>query len=425
MRSVVAHEHAQAKAQLRDKRRRAREAHRRLYPPWPSFEQWLLEQDAPDLAHRWRYQAQPIAVLEGEGESRAVTRDIHGYEAQVDGERVLYRRSGAPRARIAFADVGRRVSIYDWRSEESTLAALQLSAQKWGEFVVTGSDEFKERCVRLAARHGFRITNPELQHRIATERARLRPEQEAAEPAGAAQTKSADETQVRPLLDVPVGWDELPIAAAVRETGIEWLSGRLRPINVMGTEPLSGEDTVEFWLLTIANRLSSKESADEDAIKDHVSPLRSPLAARLAAQFMLNVVTDIGRRHYRERFGQPPRIPLSSTNSERQRAERNERCRQALVAWEAAVPATLERVWRLIGPLETRFRSELQRSQRLEDERPPTGDEFRAAQLAATRDEQVILDVARASGPDAERRTSQPPAPQRPRRCDDGGGHDW
>ena len=200
MRSVVAHKHTEEKAELRERRRRARAEHRRRYPPWPSFEQWLLEQDAPDLAHRWRYQAQPTAFLEGEGESRAVARDIRGYEAQVDGARVLYRRRGAPRSRVAFADVGRRINVYDWRSEESTLAALQLSAEKWGRFFVTGNDEYKAMCVRLAARHGFRITNPELQEQIAEERARLRAKHEAAERAQAEQLAATRDEQV--ILDV-------------------------------------------------------------------------------------------------------------------------------------------------------------------------------------------------------------------------------
>ena len=203
LRSVLAHEHAKEKAALRERRRRAREEHRRRYPPWPSVEQWLLEHDAPELADRWRYRAQPIGVLEGEGESRAVARDIRGYEAQVDGERVLYRRRDAPRSRVAFADVGRRINIYDWRSEESTLAALQLAAEKWGRFVVTGNDEFKAMCVRLAARHEFRITNPELQERIADERARVQAEQETAERAQAERLAATREEQViHEILDV-------------------------------------------------------------------------------------------------------------------------------------------------------------------------------------------------------------------------------
>ena len=138
------------------------------------------------------------AFLEGEGESRAVARKIRGYEAQFADDRVLYRRTGAPR--IVFADVGRRVNIYDWRSEESTLAALQLAEQKWDEFVITGNDEFKAMCVRLAARHGFRITNPELQEQIAGERTRLLAEPEAAERAQAEQLAATHDEQV--ILDV-------------------------------------------------------------------------------------------------------------------------------------------------------------------------------------------------------------------------------
>ena len=66
--------------------------------------------------------------------------------------------------------------MLDWRSEASTLAALQLSESQWGEFVVTGDDEFKEMCVRLAAEYGIRITNPELHNRIGEQRTRLQPE---------------------------------------------------------------------------------------------------------------------------------------------------------------------------------------------------------------------------------------------------------
>ena len=172
MRSVLAHEHAMERAELREKRRRRREALRRRYPPWPSYEEWLRAEGLPEWAERWRYQRPP--TFEGRGGSPAVPRDIRGYEARVDGERVLYRRRGAPSGTPdAFRDVGPRIDVLDWQSEESTLAALELSAAKWGEFVVTGNEEFKSRCARLAAEHGFQITNPELQESIERERARL------------------------------------------------------------------------------------------------------------------------------------------------------------------------------------------------------------------------------------------------------------
>ena len=205
MRSVLATEQAAEKAALRERRRKAREEHRRRYPPWPSFEQWLMDQHAPELAHRWRHRDRPVPSLQGEGESRAVARDIEGYESQVDGDRVLYRRSGAPRSRIAFTDIGPRVDIHDWRSEQSTLAALRLSAQKWETFVVTGNDEFKAMCVRLAARYGFRIINPELQEQIAAERTRVQAEQEAAERSQAGQPAATREEQV--IVDVPRAGD--------------------------------------------------------------------------------------------------------------------------------------------------------------------------------------------------------------------------
>ena len=67
------------------------------------------------------------------------------------------------------------IRIRDLR-RDSVLAALQLSAQKWGTIQVFGSDEYKRLCVGLAAQHGFRIVNPELQAGIAAAREeRLRP----------------------------------------------------------------------------------------------------------------------------------------------------------------------------------------------------------------------------------------------------------
>ena len=100
--------------------------------------------------------------------------DIRGYEAKVDGERVLYRSWCAPPGSpAAFRDVGKRIDVLDWQSVESTLAAVELSAVKWGEFVVAGSEKFKARCARHAAEHGFQITNPELKETIERERTRL------------------------------------------------------------------------------------------------------------------------------------------------------------------------------------------------------------------------------------------------------------
>ena len=201
MRSVLAREHAMEKAALREKRRKRREALRRRYPPWPSYEEWLRAEGLPEWAQRWRYQRAP--AFEGGAQSPAVPRDIRGYEARVDGERVLYRRRGAPPgAPAAFRDVGPRIDVLDWRSDESTLAALELAAAKWGAFRIRGNEEFKLRCARLAAEHGFQITNPELQETIERERARLG----ALTKAGVEPEPSPDDAPVPapPILDAEV-----------------------------------------------------------------------------------------------------------------------------------------------------------------------------------------------------------------------------
>ena len=79
-------------------------------------------------------------------------------------------------ATAAFIDKGREIDIHDWRNRDCVLAALQLSAQKWGHFKVKGNTEYKALCVQLAAEHGFKISNPELQAGIENERQRIQQE---------------------------------------------------------------------------------------------------------------------------------------------------------------------------------------------------------------------------------------------------------
>ena len=55
------------------------------------------------------------------------------------------------------------IDIHDWRNRDSTLAALAAIGAEVGSFTVTGNDEYKAMCAKLAAEHGFKITNPELQ----------------------------------------------------------------------------------------------------------------------------------------------------------------------------------------------------------------------------------------------------------------------
>ena len=67
---------------------------------------------------------------------------------------------------LAFIDSGKQLDVRDWSNRESVNAALRLASQKWETISVSGSDEYKETVARLAAEHGYKITNPELQGRI-------------------------------------------------------------------------------------------------------------------------------------------------------------------------------------------------------------------------------------------------------------------
>lgn len=63
---------------------------------------------------------------------------------------------------VAHRAIARIEDAQGWRRE--------LSAQKWGVFTVEGGESFRRTCVALAAEHGFKIANPELQEAIAHER---------------------------------------------------------------------------------------------------------------------------------------------------------------------------------------------------------------------------------------------------------------
>jgi hypothetical protein len=82
------------------------------------------------------------------------------------------RESGAFQT-LAFIDSGKQLDVRDWSNRESVNAALRLASQKWDTISVSGSDEYKETVARLAAEHGYKITNPELQDRIRELRAEI------------------------------------------------------------------------------------------------------------------------------------------------------------------------------------------------------------------------------------------------------------
>lgn len=172
MRSVIAAEQAAEKAALKEKHQKQRKLHRQQFRTYPDLEQWLRMKKSPEIAEQWRHRASEPQRIEGDRSEPPTPRDIRAYVPEIFGLQVHYSRRdefGGWRG-VSFVDHGKSIDIYDWRNRDSTLAALQLSAQKWGSFMVTGNDEYKAMCVKLAAEHGFKITNPELQESIQQER---------------------------------------------------------------------------------------------------------------------------------------------------------------------------------------------------------------------------------------------------------------
>jgi hypothetical protein len=168
-RSQLAARQAREKADLRDQQKLERVRQQQEQTRFPAFKEWLALKN-PELAQQWRYRERRAPTLEGPTFEPPVPRDIRDFEATVDGGVVHYRLSGR-RGSPAFTDRGRVIEIGDSERRETVLAALQLSAQKWGTFTIHGNDQFRRLCVQLAREHGFRIANLELPPVMARDRA--------------------------------------------------------------------------------------------------------------------------------------------------------------------------------------------------------------------------------------------------------------
>lgn len=93
---------------------------------------------------------------------RPVQKYIRAYTAETVGDEIHYKRMAG--GDTSFIDKGQEISIQD---TASTHAALVLASKKWPNgFTIHGTDEYKDLCCQLAAKHGYKILNPELQERI-------------------------------------------------------------------------------------------------------------------------------------------------------------------------------------------------------------------------------------------------------------------
>ena len=144
-RSLLAADHAMRRAELMERQKRERDRLRMRFGRRKTFEQFLVEQGAPELADQWRYRdtETPDAAILGEGDEIPRKRDIRDFTAQVrlsahsQANEVHYSSRSDP-SHVSFTDRGKRIDVWQAQDEAAVLAALQLGVQKWGTLTITG-----------------------------------------------------------------------------------------------------------------------------------------------------------------------------------------------------------------------------------------------------------------------------------------------
>ena len=159
-RSILAARQMTEKLNLLDmEKQQIRDLKSRYLKHFPSFKTWLLEQQDETLFLKYRYPGQTVLTSQESRESFG-SSDIRDYRAFRSASGVAWcRRPG----HADFIDCGRRIVMKKNHDEGAILAAMQLACQKWGGVQINGTDEeYRRLCVRVAARHGLKISNPDL-----------------------------------------------------------------------------------------------------------------------------------------------------------------------------------------------------------------------------------------------------------------------
>ena len=178
LRSLFAFVHRKEILELRERQnKKIQELKSHFMKRFPSFKDWIAEQDNEDLYRIYRYPEQFILLPEQSGVKISQPRsiDLRNYSAR-RGTRgsVLYCRHGNFTA--DFSDTGKRIILNKKKlTEESVAAALQLANQKWGATQITGNAEYKELCIKAAVKYGLKLANPDLSAEVERRRNLLRP----------------------------------------------------------------------------------------------------------------------------------------------------------------------------------------------------------------------------------------------------------
>jgi hypothetical protein len=123
-----------------------------------------------DVANGWRHrknghfiqlESPNLRSQESQESGTTQPKGLPGFRMSVTKQGLRFYREGSPKE-ASFIDAGRIIRVYA-QDDDTLLAALQLAQEKWGGVKLNGTEEYKHRCAELAAQHGIRIANPELQ----------------------------------------------------------------------------------------------------------------------------------------------------------------------------------------------------------------------------------------------------------------------
>jgi hypothetical protein len=166
-RAILSTKHAYETAVLKTLHKKQREEQKQAQLKYLTFERWLIERGLSSQADEYRHRKDRGYIrLEPPADTNAdrtysESPGILGFTMTRTKQGTRFSREKTPNE-AAFMDIGRYIRVYD-TEENSLLAALQLAQAKWGGVSVNGTDEYKRRCAEIAAKHGIRVCNPELQ----------------------------------------------------------------------------------------------------------------------------------------------------------------------------------------------------------------------------------------------------------------------
>lgn len=154
---VLTRQHAADKVALKERQDAAMQEFIQGYPKPPDFEAWVREQER-------KIAEENQGEIEGSTHVPPKHQDIRDFRHEPIEHGVRFNRVSG---KGSFSDFGRKITIDDWNDPATTLAALQHASEKWESFTIFGPPKYMKMCAVLAAEHGFKINNPEVQEIIA------------------------------------------------------------------------------------------------------------------------------------------------------------------------------------------------------------------------------------------------------------------